>query len=96
MRGKTVDSMRVPEHFICAPSHRPFLCHESSLFGSRLIFGDHFPLLIALLRDARALYGKCVLDVAREKGSAIVQTAVPGLLVLRLEEDRAERRRQGI
>jgi hypothetical protein len=31
------------------------LCHEPSLFGSRLIFGGHFPLLIALLRDARAL-----------------------------------------
>ena len=41
---------------------------ESSLFGSRLIFGSHFPLLIALLRDARALYGKCVLDVISSGG----------------------------
>jgi hypothetical protein len=31
---------------------------ERALVCGRLIFGGHFPLLIALLRDARALYGK--------------------------------------
>jgi hypothetical protein len=31
---------------------------ERALGIGGLIFGGHFPLLIALLRDARALYGK--------------------------------------